>query len=187
MIIDYEALKSDIRARLASIKSEYKYSSVMVNMPKDIAEKALKVADIVDEKDLHEQGKEDAPHVTVRYGLKTKDPDKVAELVKDHPPVEMTIGKLNHFSNEGQDVLYHEVTSPHLTGLNSKLVSNVKSAPIGAKYTPHMTVAFLKPGKGKKYSGKGTSLTGKKVIINSIKFSDPDGAITTIPLAGNKA
>src|SRR6185436_14268976 len=52
------------------------------------------------------------------------------------------------------------------------------------EYKPHVTLAYVKPGKGAKYAGQSNALTGREITINSLLFSGRGGQELNIPLKG---
>jgi len=111
------------------------------------------------------------PHVTVLYGLTKHEAAPVAKAIADHGPVTVTLGKMSLFESEDYDVLKIDVESPELRALNAKLskLPNENSFP---DYKPHMTIAYLKKGEGKKYVGNDT-FEGQKVTFDTMTFSPP--------------
>lgn len=111
------------------------------------------------------------PHVTVLYGLTKHEAAPVAKAIADHGPVTVTLGKMSLFESEDYDVLKIDVESPELRALNAKLskLPNENSFP---DYKPHMTIAYLKKGEGKKYVGDDT-FEGKKITFDTMTFSPP--------------
>ena len=96
-------------------------------------------------------GLEDEPHTTLLYGLHEEvtleDVKKVLEqftfyTVKVHNP--------SLFENEGFDVLKFEVVGDSLHEVNAKLKEFPHTSRF-PEYHPHLTIGYLKPGKGKKY------------------------------------
>lgn len=138
----------------------YDYGCLMLgfNIPeiKDIQEK-------IDEKDLYlgdkseddlkQFGLEEEHHVTLLYGLlpnvEWKDLKKHLSPLKEYLCI---MPSLTLFENEKYDVLKLTVISPEMHVTNKKLRENVKYHETYPEYHPHMTIAYLKPGKGKKYT-----------------------------------
>jgi hypothetical protein len=157
------------------------YSSTQVQLPQDIAEKMLEFGASIPDEDLAEDGREDSPHVTIKYGLHTDDPDDVRELLGDVGPVTLTLGKLAVFTGDGHDVLYIGVTSPDLRRLNKKIASNLETTDTYPRYIPHACIAYLKPGLGAKYVGDDR-FEWLTATVDSIVFSDQESEKTTLPL-----
>jgi hypothetical protein len=55
----------------------------------------------IPDENLAEDGREDRPHVTARFGLHTGDADEVKKLVEGFGPVKAKLGKTSLFPMEG--------------------------------------------------------------------------------------
>ena len=80
------------------------------------------------------------------------------------------------FENDEYDVLKITCTSKALTDVHNKLgkLENDDSHP---KYNVHITLAYLLPGKGKKYAGR-TEFVGKTFPVNKVTFENSDKTIS---------
>lgn len=181
--MDYATLKSTIESR--TLKSVNKFSSTQVNIGGSLKDDIKKYAESIPKEDLHDDGIETTPHVTLRYGLHTQDPKDVAEHLKDEPPVHIKLGEISSFpaSDTGApyDVLKMNVESPDLHRLNKKLGDNLPNTNTHDEFRPHATIAYVKPGEGKKYHGTHV-LNGREAIIKQVTFSNKGGISTDIPL-----
>ncbi|MDQ3920211.1 MAG: 2'-5' RNA ligase family protein, partial [Acidobacteriota bacterium] len=133
-------------------------------------------------------GREDHPHVTVKYGLHTNDAANLREALKDQPPVPVTLGKTSLFEGKGEtpyDVVKVDVDSPELHALNAKIAAAEEHTDTHPEYKPHVTLAYVKKGLGAKYDGRSVDgVTGRTVKLDSLTFSDRDGKAVEIPLTG---
>jgi 2'-5' RNA ligase len=165
----------------------HKFSSTQLNLPPDVAKKIDALAATIPQEDLSEHGREDEPHVTVKYGITTTDPADLAAVLKNQPPITITLGKTSHFPNveDGTaDAVKVDIEGPELRALNKRIAAAVDaSGDTHPDYKPHATVAYVKPGLGKKYDGD-TSLKGQQVTIDRLVFSGKDGQKYEIPLTG---
>ena len=171
-------------------REEHSFSSTQVNLPQEHADAILAMAKTIPDKDLSPDGRAGdseatAPHVTVKYGLHTADVEKVRDVLKDEPPVTVTLGKTSLFQNDEHDVLKVDVDSPDLHRLNATIAKALKTTDTFPDYRPHVTIAYLKPGKGKDYLGDET-LSGRTMTIDALRFSTKDGKIYEIPLTGQQ-
>jgi hypothetical protein len=127
--------------------------------------------DIFDE-DGH--GLETEPHVTLLYGLHSDeiDDDKVLDI-SSKGIKSMGLGNVSLFENDKFDVLKFDVEAPFLYGINKEL-SKLPHTTDFPDYHPHCTIAYLKPGSGKKYTKlfKGRIY---EVFPTKVVYSKPDG------------
>jgi 2'-5' RNA ligase len=103
--------------------------------------------------DENEYGIEIEPHVTVLYGLHDTEiqTEQVIEFLKVIKPVMTSLYSISIFENENYDVLKFSVNSESLHiihEITKKMFPYTSSYP---DYIPHCTIAYLKPGTGKKY------------------------------------
>lgn len=170
--------------RVAGERREY--SSTQVNLPEDLAQRVRALGETIPDAYLMKDGREGEPHVTVKYGLQTKDPAAVRELLAGESPIIVTLGKTAIFSAKeaggGADVVMVEATSPDLDRLNKKISEALPNADT-KPYKPHVTVAYVKPGLGQRYAGDA-SLEGETVTIDRVMFSSKAGGRSVVPLTG---
>jgi hypothetical protein len=168
------------RARLKEKKlrtAGHGFSSTQLNLPDALAAKVL--AFDVDPDDLAEEGREDSPHITVKYGLHTTDPDDVAEILAHFGAIDITLGETAVFTGEEYDVLYVEVESPDLERLNSLLSDELDVTDTHPVYTPHVCIAYLKPGRGEAYVDDET-FVGETATLDAVEFSPKDTTLTLL-------
>lgn len=123
------------------------------------------VTDLIDEKDLYndetkDYGIENNPHVTVLYGVEPKiKHEEVKEFIKSIVKEDITI-KLTAISlfeggdKKPYDVVKFTVDSSDLKELNKKMKDKFPFQNDFPDYQPHMTIAYVKAGEGKKYAKK---------------------------------
>lgn len=132
--------------------------------------------------DLGPEGLETEPHITTKFGLHFQTPSvRLRQALKNFGPVEATLGKTSLFSNDDADVLKVEVDSLGLHKLNKLISRVIPTHDTHPRYIPHLTLAYLKPGHGKKYVGD-TALAGQKLRFDNLTFSGRRGHRETIPL-----
>jgi uncharacterized protein (TIGR02996 family) len=143
----------------------------------------------IDGADLAEHGRESDLHVTTLYGLHGSDPRAVADLVRGFGTVPVTFGDVTVFpaketdaqrGGDEYDVVKVDVDSPELRRLN-KLLATLPHASTHPRYSPHITLAYVKPGLGKKYAGP-SGLKGQTVHFTHLVFSDQGDRRFRIPL-----
>jgi len=145
----------------------------------------------IDNEDLYEEegdrtfGLEDEPHVTLLYGLeKDVTPEQIKEIVSTFNYGKLMAHNASLFENDYDvlkfDIKYPEGSDKFLHQCNKAL----KELPYNNQfpdYHPHMTIAYIKKGMGKKYTemlkGLEYSLVPKYII-----YSEPDGTKTKMSL-----
>jgi len=154
------------------------------NQIRELAKK-VKDEDLVDtEIKNYGSGREMNPHVTVLYGLHTKDPRKVKPVIEgSDEEIPFKLGPITTFKKPNYDVLKIDVQSgSKLKRLYKKLKHNLPNADVHPKYHPHVTLAYLRKGVAHKYTGSHP-LRGRKVKVHKVRFSTADRKNTDIKLA----
>lgn len=164
-------------------KGEHSYGCAMVffdfpqinDIHSQIDEEDVYKGDEEDEDDNRSYGLEKDSHATLLYGLHDDevDPSEVLEICTDVEYPVLKLEKVSTFENEKYDVLKFDVDCDVLHQINKKL----KSLPHTNKfpdYHPHSTIAYLKPGTGKKYVEKFNELE-EEVEPSKIVYSRSNG------------
>ncbi len=135
----------------------------------------------IDKDDLYTEeeghGMETEPHITVLYGIHEQDSNKVKEEL-ELTPVEYTLTGLSLFENDNYDVLKFTVKSTDLKKLNKQCTKNLEYTNSYPDYIPHMTVAYLKQGTGKKYIKLKNPLIGVTQRSDNFTFSTKESKKT---------
>ena len=131
---------------------------------------------IIDKEDVYEKdddyGVEKNPHVTIIYGIH---PDEVNreelyEEIEKIKPVKTTIEKISVFECEDYDVVKFDVpVTPELKKYR-KIFLKFPNTQTYDEYLPHMTIAYVKKGTGKKYEQK---IKPFNVVFNKAAYSSP--------------
>lgn len=153
---------------------------VMVGLPKfaELTEFVKNIPDdIVFKLGNRDFGKEHKPHITVLYGIKPIEEEKAKKILSKIPgKLVATLDEISLFedckSDDGEkfDVLKIDVKSPHLAKVNEKLRKSVEYEN-KHDYHPHVTLAYLKPGKGKEFVGD-KRFKGKKFLFEVFLYSN---------------
>src|SRR3990167_6120006 len=175
-------------------RDTHSFSTTQVNLPAAHAARIVQMAQAIPDEDIAEDGRAgdsegSAPHVTVKYGIHSTDVEDVRTVLADEPPIVVTLGATSFFPNSESgsgDVLKIDVDSPDLHRLNAKIADALKTTETHPTYIPHVSLAYLKPGKGKQYEGDD-SLKGQTMTLDTLTFSTKDGKIFEIPLTGTSS
>jgi 2'-5' RNA ligase len=137
-------------------------------------EKHLKtISEFIKEEDLYEEfGIEEEAHVTVLYGFDPSVKKKDIKLVMEdkcifHKDIEFT--GISLFENNEYDVIKLDVESEKLREYNNFFSENFPYESNFPDYVPHVTIAYVKKGKGKYYVSGHTGKDLMEVVVNSIK------------------
>lgn len=119
------------------------------------AEKWIQCLNSIDEDDLHTHGKEYDPHVSLFYTYEwaTKFNSKTSsDFAKKVLPIDLTVTGVSLFENEEYDVLKFDIQKTILLeDAQKQSVDLFDAVPTYPDYVPHMTLAYVLPGKGLKY------------------------------------
>ncbi len=120
-------------------------------------------------------GVETNPHVTILYGLNKGVTKEEVKSIFDnfHGDIHVEIDGVGVFENEEFDVVKLNVVPD---GALQELHDELKKLPNSDQYPtyhPHITLAYVKKGTGKKYANPNYKYTIKD--IGRIKYSTPEG------------
>jgi 2'-5' RNA ligase len=100
-------------------------------------------------------GREDDQHVTVKYGIHTKDPTDVQEVVKDFGHFLIEFGEISKFSKKDlYDVIKISIDGKKLRKLNELVSAELECTDTYKEYNPHLTIAYVTPGSCDHLLGK---------------------------------
>lgn len=170
------------------LREAHSYGCVMAPLAPTLSDEVLDLRHWIDDDDLAGDGYDDYPHVTVRYGL-TDTGDGVravlATLCRAEPPIPITLGPCGVFAKDECDVLYLSVEAPALTRLHHLVGTLTPCAPNSyPTYTPHVTIAYLKPGTAAKYLSV-CDISGASGLTDALVLSDTDDSLTTFSCTGH--
>jgi 2'-5' RNA ligase len=152
----------------------YSYGCVMGVFNTPVGKDNTEDEDLFDNEEK-EYGREIEPHVTVLYGLLDDEieEDEVVTLLSmiQCPTVKCT--EISIFENKEYDVLKWDVESDELNILNKVFTCMFPYESNYPDYHAHSTIAYLKSGKGKKYTDKPEEPIEKK--IDYWVYSKADG------------
>ncbi len=126
--------------------------------------------------DLTGEGIEHMPHITVRFGFRTGfDPARLKKALSEFKSVRFTLGKIIRFGKVAggtADALVVEAESPDLVAMNKVVTEKFGSSledTVKKLYKPHLTLAYLKIGAGKKLDGHAW-FVGNTFVLNTLTF-----------------
>lgn len=159
------------------------FSSTQVQVPQSLRDDIFLFATRIPSSEVCEAagGKETDLHVTVKYGIHSSSPEEMQQLLSDVGVLSVPLGETSFFSTEEYDVLFIKVLSGDLNALNNRIAQSVEVTDTHPTYTPHVTIAYLKPGLGAKYAHDDT-FQGRSFFADVVTFSSSEGERTDIPL-----
>ena len=133
-----------------------------------------KIKSLVKIEDLHENGFSNNPHVTILYGLVGfQDQQQIIDLVKTFSKdIEVELDYISTFEKDEFDVIKFDIDNQLINDLNIKIKKFINSNDYPV-YHPHLTIAYLKKGKGKDYVGEIEPITIKaKYYVYSLPLTN---------------
>lgn len=119
------------------------------------------ITSIIDKEDIYDDepgfGLEKSPHVTVLYGFNNdEDYEKIKQMIIDNHSgeIKIKVHDITHFETPDYDVVKFDVKSEDMVKLNKLMTDNFEYTTDYPDYHPHMTIAYVKKGLGKKYNSK---------------------------------
>lgn len=177
--------KQRLRSEQFASDGLHEFSCLMFNLPGELAFDVRQLGNRIEQHDLAADGREDNPHITVKFGLHTNDPDDVRTAIGGEAPVAIQFGKASFFSATEYDVVKIEIESKALHRLNAKISDALQCTDTHPEYKPHCTIAYVKPGLGEHYAAKLNDMQGRVAVFDRIVFSDKSREWISIPLTGS--
>ena len=143
-----------------SDKDSYDYGCVMIYFK---FPEINKIHKLIDKDDLYEEkgndkyGLEKSSHCTLLYGLhKNVTNDQVKKIIDEYKfPKTIKINKVSIFDTaEKWDVLKFDIEEPLFNKINKQLRKECDNTVTFKDYHAHLTIAYVKKGKGKEYVKK---------------------------------
>lgn len=115
----------------------------------------------IDDEDIYDDefkdyGLEHTPHVTVLFGIHLDEttPEDVEKVLKLFKPIQAYVDTIGIFENDVYDVVKYDVpVTPKLKEYHEAVMAAFPNTQTFPDYHPHMTIAYVLPGKGKEYKG----------------------------------
>ena len=175
---------------LSEAKERYSYCSTQVNVPPGELKTSLhQYCDSIPDEDVNEPagGREKESHVTILYGIKSAEglaeiKKVIPKVVDSIPSIKVTLDEVSMFdTNPEFDVLKISVTSPAMFALHKLFKAVTEWESDYPDYKPHLTIAYLKKGTGKKYIGD-TRFKGQSFEVPYFLFCNNEGGKTKVSL-----
>ena len=170
-------------------QSRYKNASTQVNLRPEQAAKVKEAGRMIPDSDLAGNGREDQPHITVKYGVNDRAAEILREKLAQAKPFEATLGKIKTFppteNSDNAAVVHAEVHAPELEQLHKEVAKHVGTKADDFEFRPHVTLAYIRPEVASRYEGRA-DLEGTKIPIDSIHVSQKNGEQIEIPLGGSR-
>jgi broad specificity phosphatase PhoE/2'-5' RNA ligase len=168
---------------------DFDFSSVQIPISDPLVDEILEWSSKnISEEDLYkegdEYGREDYLHITVFYGIHSENPNEAIKLLSKEKSFKIKLDKISFFESDEQpyDVLKIDIKSSDLLRINEFLRKNIKESTVTFQdYKPHLTLAYLKKGLGKKFDGNA-DLKGKEFEVEVLEFSSKKREIGGIPI-----
>lgn len=164
----------------------YDFGCVMLyfNFPQmDSIHSLINVEDIYEDEDNKSFGLEDEPHVTLLYGLHDEvTNNQVIKVLSNFKYSNCIIHNPSLFNSEKYDVLKFDVSNSNFHSINKELKKYPHTSNF-PDYHPHLTIGYIKKGKGQKYVDIIKEKMGKNgynLIPKYAVYSKPDGIKTKI-------
>lgn len=149
------------------------YGCVMIKL--EVPKSFHKIFDIIDENDLAGDGVEKETHVTVCYGLHSDvKTSQVREVLEGADLREIEVVGASLFENE-TDVLKLDVKVTDVLFLLRNKILQLNNTQKFNDYKPHITIAYLKKGKGSKYLPTNPEFN-LKFKVKDLVYSYPNRA-----------
>jgi 2'-5' RNA ligase len=183
LLKDFESgiMKIDVdNKKLKIFKNNAKFDCVMLYADMD-KKMWKKIQNEINDDDLYEDpegiekyGREMTPHLTLFYGIHSSenDKEKIIKKLEKYKPIELEIGEIGIFEGDKFDVIKIAVKpTKELLNYRKDLLDNTKNTQTYNEYHPHLTICYVKKGKGKEYIKK-IKIDEMKLVFDTIKYSD---------------
>jgi 2'-5' RNA ligase len=186
--LSFNEFENTLNERKEIPGEKHEYSCALLVIEGEIKKEIMAVVEEIPDTELTMWGKEDEPHITVKFGLHADTDDELAKLVKGFGPLTVQLGEISIFgpntnkeTGELFEVVKIEVSGEDIFRLNRLICDNMEYTDSFPDYTPHLTLAYVKEGEGSKYIGS-CAVTGRSITFDKVQFSDKTRDKTNLSL-----
>ncbi len=160
------------------------FACVMAPIPEPYAARVQALAARIPDAALAANGRETAPHCTVRWGLDDADRAAVRAAIAAWPgPARLRLGATSAWPTPDGDCVKIDVDSPDLADLRRLIEGAAPAAADTHPFEAHITLAYVAPGRGGDFAG-WADLEGLDIAVDALEFSAQDDSTTPLPLGG---
>jgi 2'-5' RNA ligase len=174
-----------VQSSVATSTPKHEFGSSQFDIPAPMAARIKNLSSSIAVEDLADDGCEENPHLTVQYGLpalSSAQSSTLAHTMAGISPVEIHLGKTSLFETPNYDVVILPVTGSGPLQVRNAIRARVPGiTDTHPTYHPHITLAYVKAGMGKKYAGNA-ELAGQTVRLDHLTLSDPNEEVRYLPL-----
>jgi len=150
-----------------------KFGWAWIKLPDNVAQKIRDFSRQIPYDELTGDGRETNPHITLKYGLKTDDYSIVRDCLKGKIGGTAHLGVSSVFDNpDDYDVVKVSCAGSSLHTIH-KFLNQLPHDDNYMVYRPHVTIAYVKKGFGRKYAGK--FLIDSDFDFNTVWYKKPHG------------
>src|SRR5271163_4866505 len=139
------------------IAGVHENASTQINVPKGVADQIIRIGrELIPDEHLAGEGRVEQPHITVKYGV---DPNEqvLQQALAGHTAFSVELGKVIVFTNSDNNAggipVVIEVHGDELPALHRAVMEAMGTMPDDLPYTPHITIAYVKPEEAQHYAG----------------------------------
>lgn len=180
-----KAAQHFLRLSTASAETdEHEFSCVLLQLPGDLSFDIRQLGDRIAQDDLAGDGREENPHITVKFGLHADDATELSRLVADAEPIAIQLGPCGVFTGPEHDVVRIDVIGEGIKELNAMIARSMQHTDTHPEFIPHITIAYVKPGLGQRYASDLNDLEGRVAVFDKVIFSNKRREHSPIELGG---